>query len=48
MLQYEKIYILEGIDINKTITSRLLCHYWYFKERAFRFGQYVGNKSMMY
>ena len=46
MLQYEKEYILEGIDINKTSASRLymLCHYLYFKELGFNFGQYVGNK----
>ena len=44
MLQYEQIYILEGIDINKTSASRLLCLYWYFKERGFKFGQYVGNE----
>ena len=32
-LQYERIYISEGIDTNKTNASKecMLCHYWYFK-----------------
>ena len=33
-LQYEKIDVSEGIDIDKTSASkeRMLCHYWYFKD----------------
>ena len=32
MLQYDRIDILEGIDINKTNASKEcdICHYWYF------------------
>ena len=32
MLEYERIDISEGIDINKTNKSKEcgLCHYWYF------------------
>ena len=30
----EKNYVSEGIDINKTSTSKecMFCHYWYFKD----------------
>ena len=33
-LQYEKINVLEGIDINKKSASkeRMFSHYWYFKD----------------
>ena len=33
MLQYERIGLSEGIDIDKTNLSRecMICHYWYFK-----------------
>ena len=32
MLEYDKIDISEGIDINKTNKSKEcdICHYWYF------------------
>ena len=32
MLQYEKIDVSEGIEVNKTITSKEseVCHYWFF------------------
>ena len=34
MLRYERIDVSEGIDIDKTDTSKecMLCHYWYFKD----------------
>ena len=46
MLQYEKIDVSEGIDINKTSASKecMLCHYWYFKDVGFRFEPHVCNK----
>ena len=30
MLQYERLAVLEGIDINKSNKSkeRMICHYW--------------------
>ena len=33
MLQYEKIDVSEGIDVNKTSASKecMVCHYWYLK-----------------
>ena len=46
MLQYEKTDASEGIDINKTSTSKecILCHYWYFKDLGFKFELHVCNK----
>ena len=46
MLQYEKIDVSEGIDVNKRSTSKecMLCHYWYFKDVGFKFELHVRNK----
>ena len=46
MLQYKKISVLEGIDVNKTSASKecKLCHYWYFKDVGFKFEPHVCNK----
>ena len=41
MLQYDRIDVLEGIDINKTML--MLCHYWYFKDVGFKFQSYLCN-----
>ena len=45
MLQYDRIDISEGIDINKTSESKecMLCHYWYFKDVGYKFQPYVCN-----
>ena len=45
MLQHEKIYASEGIDINKTSSSkeRELCHYWYLENVGFKFEEHVCN-----
>ena len=45
MLQYKKINVSEGIDINKISASKeyMLCHYWYFKV-IFKFEPHVRNK----
>ena len=34
MLEYKRIDISEGIDVNKTNLSKGcdICHYWYFKD----------------
>ena len=39
MLDYNRIDILEGIDVNKASTSKKcnICHYWYFKDIGFRY-----------
>ena len=46
MLQYEKIDISEGIDVNKTNASKecQLCHYWFFKDIGFKFEEHVRNR----
>ena len=42
MLQYERIDVSEGIEINKSNKSKecIICHYWYFKD--------IGYKSEPY
>ena len=46
MVQYEKIDVSEGIDVNKTSVSKeyMLCHYWYFKDVGFKFQPHGCNK----
>ena len=46
MLQYEKINVLERIDVNKTSASKEyeLCHYWFFKDVGFKFEKHVCNR----
>ena len=46
MLQYQKIDVSEGIDVNKTSESEKceLCHYWFFKDVGFKFEEHVCNK----
>ena len=43
MLEYDKIDISEGIDVNKTNESKecMLCHYWYFLNKNFNYGPYL-------
>ena len=45
MLFYDRIVASEGIDINKTSTSKEcdICHYWYFLDKWFNFKRYVCN-----
>ena len=40
MLQYERIEVSEGIDINKSDKSKecMICHYWYFKDIGCKYG----------
>ena len=46
MLQYQKIDISEGIDLNKTSTSKEceLCHYWIFKHVGLKLEENVCNR----
>ena len=39
MLEYNKIDVSEGIDVNKSSASKEfdICHYWYFKDIDFRY-----------
>ena len=45
MLEYDRIDISEGIDVNKTNASKecKICHYWYFKDIGFKYEPYLFN-----
>ena len=45
MLEYDRIDISEGIDINKTSASDEcdICHYWHFKDIGFKYEPYLCN-----
>ena len=45
MLEYDRIDISEGIDINKTNASKecKICHYWYFKDIGFKYEPHLCN-----
>ena len=45
MLEYDRISISEGIDINKTNASKEcnICHYWYFLSKNFNDEPYLYN-----
>ena len=46
MLEYERIDISEGINVNKTNLSKEcdICHYWYFKDIGFKYEPYLCNR----
>ena len=45
MLEYDRIDISEGVDVNKTNLSKGcdICHYWYFKDTGFNYERYLCN-----
>ena len=45
MLEYKRVDISEGIDVNKTNFSKEcdIYHYWYFKDIAFKYETYLCN-----
>ena len=45
MVEYDKLDISEGIDINKNTASkeRGICHYWYFSDKNFKYEPYLCN-----
>ena len=45
MLEYDRIDISKGIDINKTNASKEpdVCHYWYFLDKNFKYEPYLCN-----
>ena len=45
ILEYNKIDISEGIDINITSASKEcdICHYWYFLDKNFNYEPYLCN-----
>ena len=46
MIQYERIDVSEGFDLNKTSTSKefMICHYWYFLDIGYKYEPHVCNK----
>ena len=42
VLEYKKIDILEGIDVNKTSLSKEcdICHHWYLKDTGFKYDRF--------
>ena len=45
MLQYDRIDISKGIDIEKTNKSKecKICYYWYFKDIGFKYEPHLCN-----
>ena len=45
MLEYDRVIISEGNDVNKTSLSKEcdICHYWYFKDIGFKYELYLCN-----
>ena len=45
MIQYERIDVSEGIEINKSSKSKecMICHHWYFLDISCENEQYVCN-----
>ena len=45
MLEYDRIDISEGIDIDKINASKecKICHYWYFNDIGFKYEPYLCN-----
>ena len=45
MLEYNRIDISEGTDINNTNLSKEcdICHYWYFRDIGFKYELYICN-----
>ena len=45
MLEYNRIDISEGADINKTFASKecSICHYWYLLDKNFNYEPYLYN-----
>ena len=45
MREYNRIDISEEVDVNKISLSKEcdICHYWYFKNIAFKYEKYLCN-----
>ena len=45
MLEYDRIDVSEGIDVNKAnlLKECDICHYRYFKGVSFKYEKYLGN-----
>ena len=49
MIQYERIDVSEGIDLNKSDKSKecMICHYWCFKDIHYKYEPQCHDLSMM-
>ena len=47
MLEYDRIDISEGVDVNEISLSKEcdICHYWYFKDIGFKYEPHLCNGS---
>ena len=47
MLEYDRVDVSDGIDVNKTILTKEceLCHYWFFKDVGFKYEKCLCNGS---
>ena len=45
MLQYDRIDVSEGIDLNKSdkLKECMICHYWYIKDIGYKYEPLVCN-----
>ena len=45
MVEYDRINIIEGIDVKKMSSSKEcdICHHWYFKDIYFKYEPYLCN-----
>ena len=45
VLEYDRIDISEGLDVNKMNASKEcdICHYWYFRDIGFKYEPYLCN-----
>ena len=45
ILEYDRIDISEGIDVNRTnfLKECDICNYWYFKDIGFKYESYLCN-----
>ena len=46
MLEYDRIDISEGVNIDKTSASKecSICHYWYFLDKNFNYDPYLCSE----
>ena len=46
MLQYEKVDVSEGIDLNRSDKSKgcIICHFWYFNNIGYKYQPHVCNR----
>ena len=50
MLYFDRIYVPEGIDVNKTSESKEcdICHHWYFLDKGFQFQPKPAMDAIIY